>query len=94
MKIYLAGRITGDPDYKARFRRAARKLETMFGPVLNPADLPDGLDNADYMAICTTMINCADMVAFLPGWTASPGAALEHNYCAYIGKEVLYLKEG
>lgn len=94
VKVYLAGKITGDPDYKTRFARAAQKLEKLLGPVLNPAVLPGGLDAADYMAICTAMLDRADVVAFLPGWDSSSGASLEHSYCTYIGKEILYLKEG
>ena len=94
MKVYLAGRITGDPNYRARFYAAARKLEKLLGPVLNPAVLPQGLDAADYMAICFAMLDRADVVAFLPGWDASRGACLEHNYCSYTGKKILYLEEG
>lgn len=93
MNVYIAGKITGDPEYRKIFQRAAKKLERMLGPVMNPALLPEGMCKADYMAICIAMINQADVVAFLPGWTESPGATLEHQYCAYIGKEILYLKE-
>lgn len=93
MKVYLAGKITGDPDYKEKFRKAARVLKKTLGPVMSPAELPEGMSKADYMAICISMINQADVVAFMPGWTASPGASLEHQYCVYTGKEILYLKE-
>lgn len=93
MNVYIAGKITGDPEYRKRFQRTAKRLEQMLGPVMNPAVLPEGMEKADYMAICIAMINQSDVVAFLPGWTASPGASLEHQYCTYIGKEILYLKE-
>ena len=94
MKVYIAGKITGDPDYKTRFVQAAKKLEKLLGPVLNPAQLPAGLSAADYTRICFSMIDSADVAAFLPSWAESRGAALEHAYCAYIGKEILYLEEG
>lgn len=51
---------------------------------------------ADYMEICFSMIRCADVVAFLPDWEESRGATLEHAYCAYIGKTIIYpvMKKG
>lgn len=71
MKIYLAGRIAGDRKYRAKFREAARELEGMGHVVLNPATLPDGLTDADYMQICIAMLNAADLVrANLPEWCA------------------------
>ena len=66
MKIYLAGRIAGDRKYRAKFREATRALEGMGHVVLNPATLPDGLTDADYMQICIAMLNAADLAVFLP----------------------------
>lgn len=61
--------------------------------ILHPAELPDGLTPEDYMAICFSMIHCADAAAFLPDWAESRGASLEHGYCLYIGKPVWYLRK-
>ena len=44
MKIYIAGKITGDREYREKFREAAKALERLGHVVLNPAILPDGLD--------------------------------------------------
>ena len=86
MKIYIAGKITGDPGYLDKFREEAEKLEGMGHIVLNPAELPEGMSKAEYMRICLAMIDCADSVFLLPGWQGSPGAQLELAYCRYIGK--------
>lgn len=86
MKIYIAGKITGDPKYRDRFRGEAKKLEALGHIVLNPAALPEGMSKAEYMRICFAMIDCADTVFLLPGWQGSPGARLERAYCSYIGK--------
>lgn len=43
MKIYIAGKITGDPKYRDRFRGEAEKLEGLGHIVLNPAELPEGM---------------------------------------------------
>lgn len=89
-KFYIAGKISGDNDYRAKFNQAKNKLEELEYIVLNPEELPEGLKPADYMEICFSMIRCADVVAFLPDWEESRGATLEHAYCAYIGKTIIY----
>ena len=43
MKIYIAGKITGDKKYRAKFREAAKAMEALGHVVLNPAILPAGL---------------------------------------------------
>lgn len=56
--------------------------------MLNPAMLPEGMLPSDYMRICLSMIDTADVVAFLPGYETSPGAQLELQYCRYTDKNV------
>ena len=92
MKVYLAGKITGDPDYKKKFEEAAEICGeyTVFNAVLNPATLPEGMNRADYMRICFAMIDTADRVIFLPDYAESEGARLEKAYCDYIGKSYYF----
>lgn len=61
MKIYIAGKIAGDRRYRAKFREAAKALEAADHVVLNPATLPDGLTDGDYMRICMAMVDAADL---------------------------------
>lgn len=91
MKIYIAGKITGDPDYRAKFADAQRQIEAQGHIVLNPATLPEGMEPKDYMRICFAMIDVADEVWLLPRWGASIGATLELQYCRYIRKRCLEL---
>ena len=86
MKIYIAGKITGDPEYRRKFACAARQVEEFGHIALNPAELPEGMEAADYMRICMAMIDVADAVVFLPDAAESAGARLERAYCEYIGK--------
>lgn len=86
MKIYIAGKIAGDPGYREKFNAAAKALAGEGHTVLNPATLPDGLSRAEYMQICFQMIFAADKVVFLEDFTESKGAMLEYSLCRHIGK--------
>lgn len=94
MKVYLAGKIAGDRQYKAKFRAAAVEFERRGYTVLNPAILPEGLTDADYMSITMAMLYAADAVVFLPDYRESRGAMVEFDMCQRIGKDcLLYLGE-
>jgi hypothetical protein len=92
MKIYIAGKITGDPEYKQKFDTVRDNLQADDVVILSPADLPAGMSNEDYMLICLSMIFSADAVMFLPDWQISLGAQIEHAICEYVKKNILYYK--
>lgn len=83
---YIAGKITGDPNYIEKFARAAAELVAAGYIVLNPATLPAGMTRAQYMRICFAMIDCSDIVFLLDDWTESDGAHCEVSYCGCIDK--------
>ena len=92
MKIYLAGKITGDPEYKRKFAQAAEVYggtEDAPNAILNPAELPEGMEPGDYMRVCLAMIDACDVAVFLPDWQRSAGAQIERAYCRYVGKTVV-----
>ena len=86
--IYLSGPITHNPDYLRDFNKAENELIVKGYTVLNPAKLPKGLTNEQYMRIDLAMIDSADAVVLLPKWTESQGAQREVDYCRYIKKPV------
>ena len=88
MKVYLSGKITGDDEYRWKFMDAQTALELNGHVVLNPALLPTGLDEDDYMRIALAMLDSADMMVCLPDWRESKGAMVEHDLCQRIGKPV------
>ena len=92
-KLFISGPITDTPFYWRQFEEARDFYETEGYAVMNPAELPVGMSNADYARICLSMIDSADEVAFLPGWHESVGARLEHDYCYYIRKSVKLYKD-
>ena len=91
MKVYIAGKIAGDIFYRQKFRKAQKAFEKDGHIVLNPAVLPEGMQSCDYMRICFAMMECADIVAFLPDYQRSKGAMLELSWCRYTGKKTMYI---
>lgn len=85
-KAYIAGKITGDSEYRKKFASAQEELERQGYIALNPALLPEGMSPSDYMRICLAMLDTADVAFFLPGWMDSEGAKLEWQYCEYTRK--------
>ena len=55
-KIYIAGPMSGLPGFnRPAFHRAAAHIVRRGNVALNPAILPDGLEQAEYMDICLAM---------------------------------------
>lgn len=90
MKIYVAGKITGNPEYYEHFQRAMLKLRTSGHLVILPTILPDGLEHDEYMHICYALIDVSDAVYFLSNWRESEGAREEHRYASHTGKILLF----
>lgn len=77
-KIYIAGPMTGIPDFNRKaFNDMAALLRSRGHIVLNPAILPDGLEQHEYMDITIAMLRCSDTLCLLEGWTGSDGAKAE-----------------
>lgn len=94
MKVYIAGPMTGLPQFnRPAFLQAAINLSFEKHVPLNPAILPDGLTEADYMAVGLTMLQRADAIYLLTGWQNSAGARAEHALALKLGLEVIEQKE-
>lgn len=93
MKIYIAGKITGDPEYRKKFACAARQVEALGHIAMNPAELPEGMEPAAYMRICFAMLDVADELWYLADAAKSAGARLEMQYCRYIKKRTRKLSD-
>ena len=86
MKVYIAGKITGNPNFMADFQKVEDALLAQGHVVLNPAKLPKGLTQADYMRICFSEIDSSEAIALLDNWEQSEGATVERLYAKKIGK--------
>ena len=90
MKIYIAGKITGDTGYRAKFGRVEERLKKEGHIVLNPATAPEGLRPVDYMRLCFAMMEAADVVLFMQDYQDSRGAMLEWAWCQYVEKQTCF----
>lgn len=84
-KIYIAGPMTGLPEFNrpAFFKEADFLSSDCI--VLNPATLPSNLSQGQYMDICFAMIRAADRLVMLHGWEKSEGAVAEYHYAKKLG---------
>lgn len=87
-KIYVAGPITGIPNFAEPFAIAERNLKAKGFKVMNPALLGGGFTQDEYMHICYAMIDTCDSIYFLKGWEDSVGANKE---LAYARKRRLHI---
>ena len=90
-KIYICGKITGDPGFQGKFARAEKSLTLQGHIVFNPARLPAGLSYEEYMYIDLATITVCDAIYVLPCWKDSPGAKREMRFADTLGnKEVIH----
>lgn len=89
-KVYIAGPITGVPDYRIKFAAAAAELRRKDHIVFNPATMPAGLPGEAYMPICYAMMDACDAVSFLSGWQRSLGANLEMEYARAKSMKIIF----
>lgn len=79
-RYYIAGPMTGYTNFnREAFNVMCDDLRKQGHIVLNPAVLPDGLTQAQYMDICLAMLRCVTHVMMLKGWQGSQGAKIEHS---------------
>lgn len=94
MKIYIAGPMSGLVEFnRPAFMFTAAKLTGRGHTALNPAVLPEGLSQAEYMDICLAMLRCAEVIYLLKGWEESPGARAEKALDEKLEMQIIYQEE-
>jgi nucleoside 2-deoxyribosyltransferase len=89
-KIYIAGPMTGYENFnRDSFNSAANCCLDNGAVPLNPAILPDGLTQGQYMDICFAMIRAADAIYLLKGYEESKGAMAELAYAEKLELEII-----
>lgn len=96
MKLYLAGKMSGEPDLNfPAFHAAAADLRARGHVVVNPAEI--NLDPGAAWLTCMRadikqLVDC-EAICLLPGWEKSRGATLEHQIALGLGMQVHALYE-
>lgn len=91
-RIYVAGPMSGKPDYNfPAFHAVAETLRAHGYEVVNPAEDNDTTQPYEYYIrrAIEGLLTC-DAVTMLPGWERSHGARMEHMIAANLGMRILY----
>jgi hypothetical protein len=73
--IYIAGKVTGDPNYKEKFLKEENRLYSFGYEPANPAALvPETEDWAKAMRATVRLMLLCDGVSLLSDWKKSKGA--------------------
>jgi len=89
MKIYIAGKITDNPNYMEQFAAAEKTLQEQGHVTMNPTILPYGFEHHEYMKVCFSMIDVCEGIYLLDNWQDSKGAKMEYEYATTNGKMVI-----
>lgn len=90
MIVYICGPMTGIKDFnRPAFNITAALLEDGGDVALNPAVLPSGLSQFQYMDICMAMLRSAEAIFLLNGWELSSGAQAEMALAHKLGLKVV-----
>ena len=96
-RIYISGKITGNPNYMKEFTAAEELLKKTYpdADVINPAKisamLPAPLTHDEYMRFCYLELELCTSVLFLKNWRNSYGSNQERGYA--IARDMIILEE-
>jgi hypothetical protein len=92
MRLYIAGPMTGLPNFNyPAFHAAEKSLRARGYEVLNPARNPEQSDWLGYMRHAVKQVAESDGIALLPGWEQSRGARVEFQLATGMGLDALPL---
>lgn len=84
-KVYICGKITGNKDFKKQFKEAEDTLTSLGYVVINPANLPSGLSQMDYMVTCIIMLSRCKYIYPIGDYKSSEGTIIELQFANKVG---------
>jgi len=98
MRIYISGQVTGDKNYKYKFKRAEEELSSkyaLFEPKVESMPSKDYLRLNDKnwdecMIECLKCLDSCDTIYMLRDWEDSKGACIEIGYALGQHKTVIF----
>jgi hypothetical protein len=88
MKIYISGKITGNPNYKAEFAEAEELIRRNGHIAVNPATMFEGVENSKALLLGLNELFLCDAILMLEGYGKSNGAFIEREFSFYCKKPV------
>lgn len=90
-RVYIAGPMSGHDDYNYHsFNAIAEELKESGLSVMNPAILPKGFTESQYMDVALAMLKTCDTIYMLPGWEDSLGATVEYHLARKLGMTLIH----
>lgn len=90
-RIYISGKITGDPNWREKFLKAEKELLELHphlidAEIFNPAKvkLPEFATWNEAIEIDLMFLKNADYIYMLPDWGDSRGACIERGYATAL----------
>ena len=91
-RIYISGKMSGDPDYVQKFLNAEYQLTKAEYKTMNPTRFISSSANWNRaMRVAIYLMMKCDGVALLPDWKQSKGAKIEERLARDIGMPVMPL---
>jgi hypothetical protein len=85
MKVYIAGKISGCPEYKEFFEAAAKKVISMGNEPVIPYKGTSGRETyKEYIDHGLSLLKDCDAIFMLRNWPDSRGATLERMYAEVV----------
>lgn len=98
MRIYISGKVTGDENYKYKFKRAEEDLYlkyALFEPKVENMPYKEhlklnGKSWDECMIECLACLNSCDTIYMLRDWKDSTGACIELGYAIAQNMTVIF----
>lgn len=91
MKVYISGKVTGNPSFRADFAKAENKLKECNWTPVNPvAGVEEGDTHENYMRRDLKILLDCDAIYLMRDWENSKGAKLEKKVAEECGLIVIY----
>ena len=93
MTIFISGKITGDENYKEKFKKAKDNIRKFYpeAAIISPTDIElFNMTYIDCLDVTLKLLEKSDIIYMLPDWRNSHGAKKEYNMARRLNKEIRF----
>jgi len=99
--VYISGKITGDPDFRKKFKERELMLKRCGYNPVNPTNYDEAIKRfygheptyEEYLEYDLKLLSMCDKINFLPNYKDSKGAMIEKEYAIKNGIPEIIVKE-